>query len=83
MKKNNSYPNYFPIAYEVEAGKAYRWCGCGKSKQQPLCDREDCGELCKVYRALVTETVLFCACKKTKEPPFCDGSHSELLLKKK
>lgn len=26
-----------PIAVEVEAGKAYRWCACGQSKTQPFC----------------------------------------------
>jgi CDGSH-type Zn-finger protein len=27
-----------PIAVEVEAGKIYWWCACGRSKHQPFCD---------------------------------------------
>ena len=27
-----------PIPVEVEAGKTYYWCSCGKSAKQPLCD---------------------------------------------
>ena len=26
------------IAVEVEKGKSYYWCACGKSKNQPFCD---------------------------------------------
>jgi CDGSH-type Zn-finger protein len=27
-----------PIPVEVEAGKTYWWCACGRSKAQPFCD---------------------------------------------
>jgi len=27
-----------PIPIEVEAGKSYWWCACGRSKTQPICD---------------------------------------------
>ena len=27
-----------PIAIEVEQGKSYYWCSCGKSSKQPFCD---------------------------------------------
>ena len=27
-----------PYPIEVEAGKSYFWCACGKSGQQPFCD---------------------------------------------
>ena len=26
------------LAIEVEQGKSYYWCACGKSKKQPFCD---------------------------------------------
>ena len=26
------------IAIEVEQGKSYFWCSCGKSSKQPFCD---------------------------------------------
>jgi CDGSH-type Zn-finger protein len=27
-----------PSPVDVEAGKAYWWCSCGKSAKQPFCD---------------------------------------------
>ena len=27
-----------PIVVEVETGKSYWWCACGRSKTQPFCD---------------------------------------------
>ena len=27
-----------PIPINVEAGKSYWWCACGRSKAQPFCD---------------------------------------------
>ena len=27
-----------PYAKELEAGKTYYWCACGKSANQPFCD---------------------------------------------
>ena len=27
-----------PFKVDVEAGKAYFWCACGRSKNQPFCD---------------------------------------------
>ena len=27
-----------PIGIDVEAGKDYWWCACGRSKNQPFCD---------------------------------------------
>ena len=27
-----------PIGVDVEAGKSYWWCSCGKSAKQPFCD---------------------------------------------
>ena len=27
-----------PLPIEVEAGKSYWWCACGRSKSQPFCD---------------------------------------------
>jgi len=69
---------FFPIAYEVEEGKTYCWCSCGKSKTQPFCDRNPCSEGV-LFKAELSETLYFCACKETKDPPLCDGSHARLL----
>ena len=27
-----------PFKVDVEAGKAYFWCACGRSQKQPFCD---------------------------------------------
>ncbi len=69
-----------PVAVEVEAGKKYFWCSCGRSKQQPFCDGSHQGSNFRplVYEAVVSETLFFCACKHTAKAPLCDGSHSRL-----
>lgn len=69
-----------PYPVEVEAGKTYFWCSCGKSQSQPFCDGSHQGsEFTPVaYKAEQTETKYFCGCKMTANQPFCDGSHSKL-----
>ncbi len=68
-----------PIAIDVEKGKAYYWCSCGKSKAQPFCDgsHKDSGFAPVKYEATESKKVFFCACKATKNQPLCDGSHSK------
>ena len=67
------------IAVEVEKGKSYYWCACGKSKNQPFCDGSHKGtELNSVvYKAEETKKKFFCSCKQTDNQPFCDGSHNK------
>ncbi len=69
-----------PYAFNVEAGKKYAWCACGRSANQPLCDGShgDCGITPMMFTAEKTETVYMCGCKATKTQPFCDGSHNDL-----
>ena len=67
---------------ELEEGRTYAWCRCGRSRSQPYCDGRHQGTDFKPvrYRADTKgEEVLFCGCKHTKTPPFCDGSHNNLL----
>ena len=68
-----------PIAVEVEAGKSYWWCSCGKSKGQPFCDGSHKGtDFTPVeYKAEKSGTVYFCGCKATNNAPLCDGSHKQ------
>jgi CDGSH-type Zn-finger protein len=67
-----------PIAINVEAGKTYWWCRCGRSSQQPFCDGVHKGSDSSPlkYTAADSGQVWFCVCKKTASPPFCDGSHN-------
>ena len=67
---------------ELEEGRTYVWCRCGRSRSQPFCDGRHQGTGLKPVRyrpAAKGEEVLFCGCKHTKTPPFCDGSHNNLL----
>ena len=67
------------LAIEVEPGKSYYWCSCGKSSKQPFCDGSHKGTEFKplAYKAELTKTVFFCVCKQTNDQPFCDGSHNK------
>lgn len=69
-----------PISIEVEVGKDYWWCACGKSKSQPFCDGSHNGtDFTPVqYTATESKTAWFCACKQTGNQPLCDGSHSKI-----
>jgi len=68
-----------PIPVEVEEGKTYFWCACGKSANQPFCDgAHQGGDISPMaWEADGTKRVFFCACKKTKAHPLCDGSHNQ------
>jgi CDGSH iron-sulfur domain-containing protein 3 len=69
-----------PFPAEVEAGKKYAWCRCGRSATQPYCDgsHKGTGLSPVIFVAEKTETVWLCGCKHTKERPFCDGTHESL-----
>ncbi len=66
-----------PYATDVEEGKTYYWCSCGKSSKQPLCDGSHQGtDFTPVaYQADASKKVFFCGCKITNNKPMCDGSH--------
>ena len=69
-----------PYSVEVESGKSYYWCSCGKSKNQPFCDGAHQGSefVPVVYTAIENKTVYFCGCKQSANKPLCDGAHSSL-----
>ena len=69
-----------PYAADVEEGKSYWWCACGRSKTQPSCDGSHKGTSFSPveYKADRTRTVYFCGCKRTGTPGMCDGTHSSL-----
>lgn len=69
-----------PYAVEVEAGKKYWWCSCGRSQKQPYCDgsHKDTELTPLLYTAEKTGKVYLCGCKSTAKKPFCDGTHGRL-----
>ena len=66
-----------PFGVNVEEGKTYFWCACGKSATQPFCDgsHKDTSFTPVKYEATESTSVYFCGCKATKNQPLCDGSH--------
>jgi CDGSH-type Zn-finger protein len=69
-----------PFAVELQAGRTYAWCACGRSRRQPFCDGS--------HKVTTLQPVLFkpdhdgtaylCGCKTSRGRPFCDGSHKQL-----
>ena len=69
-----------PYAVEVEAGKSYYWCACGKSATQPFCDgsHKGSGFTPAKFDAAESKTLYFCGCKHSANPVLCDRSHHKL-----
>ena len=69
-----------PCAVNVEQGKDYRWCACGRSKSQPFCDGSHKGGPFSplAFTAEKDGTVHLCGCKHTAKAPYCDGTHTKL-----
>jgi len=66
-----------PIRVDLEKGKTYYWCACGRSESQPFCDGSHKTTEFKPVAFTVEEDVTkpLCTCKQTKNQPFCDGTH--------
>ena len=68
-----------PFAVDVQQGKDYWWCACGRSANQPFCDgSHKVTDITPVkYSAVADQTVWFCGCKGSGNKPLCDGSHKK------
>ncbi len=69
-----------PLPIEVEVGKSYWWCACGRSKSQPFCDGSHQGSSFSPaeYKATEATKAFFCACKHSAKKPLCDGTHKRV-----
>ncbi len=69
-----------PFAVDVEAGKSYFWCACGRSQNQPFCDgSHQVTEFLPIkFDAMESTTLYFCGCKNSGDKPLCDGTHNSL-----
>jgi CDGSH-type Zn-finger protein len=73
-------PQKAPYPVQVQAGQAYWWCACGRSRNQPFCDGSHKGSGFNPVRFESGEdkTVYFCGCKASAGQPLCDGTHKRL-----
>ena len=69
-----------PKAVELEEGKQYAFCTCGRSDNQPFCDGSHKVTSFKphLFKAQKSGQARLCMCKHTGNSPFCDGSHKTL-----
>jgi CDGSH-type Zn-finger protein len=69
-----------PAEVELEEGRRYFFCTCGRSEKQPFCDGAHKGSEFSpfVFSAEKAGKAYLCLCKRTKGTPFCDGSHNKL-----
>ena len=69
-----------PYPVEVEEGKTYFWCACGRSANQPFCDGSHAStDIVPIpWKSDESGRKFFCGCKMTDGQPFCDGSHQNL-----
>ena len=70
-----------PYQVELEEGRAYLWCRCGRSSRQPFCDtagHKGTSFLPLRFVAESSGTFNLCGCKSTDDAPFCDGTHNML-----
>lgn len=69
-------PQRAPYEVEVEEGRTYLWCRCGRSANQPWCDgsHEGTGIEPVPFVAHMSAMFFMCGCKESENPPFCFGN---------
>ncbi len=69
-----------PIAVDLEAGKEYYFCRCGRSQNQPFCDgsHKGTGFTPLKFSPEKTGQAYLCRCKQSSNQPYCDGSHKQV-----
>ncbi|SER09007.1 Iron-binding zinc finger CDGSH type [Nitrosomonas sp. Nm51] len=76
----NSKRTFSPIEIQLEGGKQYYWCACGRSQSQPFCDgsHKNTAFTPKAFSVNENKSAWLCTCKKTGNAPFCDGTHNKI-----
>ncbi|MFO8003490.1 glutamate synthase-related protein [Thioalkalivibrio sp.] len=69
-----------PKGVQLEKGKEYFFCRCGRSRAQPFCDgsHEGTGIEPLAFTARETGEAWLCRCKQSQDFPYCDGSHEQV-----
>jgi CDGSH-type Zn-finger protein len=69
-----------PAKVELEQGKDYYFCCCGRSKKQPFCDGSHQGTSFTPLKFSPEKSgdAWLCQCKQSARQPYCDGSHQQL-----
>ena len=69
-----------PAVVELQAGRKYFWCRCGRSRNQPYCDGSHAGSdfTPLPFEVEKTQRYALCQCKRTGSGPYCDGTHGRL-----
>jgi CDGSH-type Zn-finger protein len=69
-----------PQMEQLEEGKKYAWCACGKSENKLWCNGAHKGSefIPNIFQVEESKTAAICMCKQTENPPYCDGSHNNL-----
>ncbi len=65
-------------------GEKLKWCACGMSLRQPLCDGSHKGTAFKGLTFIIEEpvhSIHLCGCKLTSNAPFCDFATCKGLTK--
>lgn len=67
-----------PESVDLEAGRMYAFCTCGRAEDGLFCDGSHKGTACKPLKSSVDKSGVYhlCRCKSSKNFPFCDGTHS-------
>lgn len=69
-----------PCKVNLEKGKEYYWCACGRTAGEPFCDGSHAGTGITpvAFKAAEDGDAYLCGCKQAKSPVYCDGTHKSL-----